>query len=175
MFFWGHNSEFREQNFADKSEHNKRVLQRNSGKDFATFFKGVRERIGRVWVGRKLLWSTPCAREKGAWRSRKNACIWASKKWRKSVYDDCPKLFEKRADAYYSRGKSWPGRRFTPMVEKPTMASFWMAIITTAFSITKTNLHVANRTSTASNVFGVAPNGALQNSTVQPMQNLSYI
>ena len=71
MFFWGHNSEFREQNFADKSEQDKRVLQRNTWKDFATFFKGAGERIRQVWVGRELLWSTPCAREKGRWAAGK--------------------------------------------------------------------------------------------------------
>ena len=46
MFFGGHNSEFCEQNFADKSEYDKRVLQRNSREDFAVFFEGAKERIG---------------------------------------------------------------------------------------------------------------------------------
>ena len=41
MFCGGHNSEFSEQNFAYKSEHDKCVLQQNSGKDFATFFEGA--------------------------------------------------------------------------------------------------------------------------------------
>ena len=35
IFFGGHNSEFSEQSFAYKSEHNKRILQRDSGRDFA--------------------------------------------------------------------------------------------------------------------------------------------
>lgn len=35
MFFGGHNGEFCEQNFAHKSEHDKRLLQRNSREDFA--------------------------------------------------------------------------------------------------------------------------------------------
>ena len=48
MFFGGHNSEFCEQNFADKSEHDKRVLQRNSREDFAAFFERTGERIGRI-------------------------------------------------------------------------------------------------------------------------------
>ena len=65
MFFRGHNGEFCEQNFAHKSEHDKRVLQRNSREDFATFFERTRERIGRIWTGRKLFWSTP-----GSWKTR---------------------------------------------------------------------------------------------------------
>ena len=73
MFCGGHNSEFSEQNFADKSEHDKRVLQRNSREDFATFFERARERIGRIWVGRKLLWSAPGSREKRAWSGWQNA------------------------------------------------------------------------------------------------------
>ena len=48
MFFGGHNSEFNEQNFAHKSEHDKRVLQRNSSKDFAAFFEGAGEGFGRI-------------------------------------------------------------------------------------------------------------------------------
>ena len=48
MFFGGYNSEFCEQNFAHKSEYDKRVLQRNSRKDFAAFFERTRERIGRI-------------------------------------------------------------------------------------------------------------------------------
>lgn len=46
MLFGGHNSEFCEQNFSDKSEHNKCVLQRNSEKIFAAFIE--RERIRRT-------------------------------------------------------------------------------------------------------------------------------
>ena len=48
MFLGRHNSEFCEQNFADKSEHNKRVLQRNSREDFTVFFERAREGIGRI-------------------------------------------------------------------------------------------------------------------------------
>ena len=48
MFCGGHNGEFSEQNFADKSEHDKRVLQRNSRKDFAAFFEGTGEGIRRI-------------------------------------------------------------------------------------------------------------------------------
>ena len=46
MFFGGHNSEFCEQNFANKSEHNKRVLQRNSREDFTAFFERAVEGVG---------------------------------------------------------------------------------------------------------------------------------
>ena len=48
MFCGGYNSEFNEQNFAHKSGHDKRVLQRNSMEDFAAFFEGVGEGIGRI-------------------------------------------------------------------------------------------------------------------------------
>ena len=48
MFCRGHNREFCEQNFAHKSEYDKRVLQRDSRKDFATFFEGAGEGIGRI-------------------------------------------------------------------------------------------------------------------------------
>ena len=48
MFCGRHNRKFREQNFAYKSEHDKRVLQRNSRKDFAIFFERAGEGIGRI-------------------------------------------------------------------------------------------------------------------------------
>ena len=103
MFCGGHNSEFSEQNFAHKSEHDKRVIQRNSRKDFAAFFERAGEGIGRIWVGRKLLWSAPCTRKKRAWGSRENAGVWAAKKAWESVCDGCSEWLERRADAYYSR------------------------------------------------------------------------
>lgn len=43
MFFGRYGSEFSEQNFAYKSEHDKCVLQRNSRKDFAVFFRSKRK------------------------------------------------------------------------------------------------------------------------------------
>ena len=44
MFCGGHNRAFCEQNFAHKWEHDKRVLQRDSRKDFAAFFERARDR-----------------------------------------------------------------------------------------------------------------------------------
>lgn len=46
MLFRGYNSEFCKQNFTDKSEHDKCVLQRNLRKDFTACIE--RKRIKRI-------------------------------------------------------------------------------------------------------------------------------
>ena len=93
MFCGGHNSEFREQNFAHKSEHDKRVLQRNSGKDFATFFEGAREGIGRILSRTKVtLERVEFEAKESVAQSAKRRC-WGCKKKRKSVCDNRPEWF----------------------------------------------------------------------------------
>ena len=48
MFFGGHNRKFGERNFAHKSEHDKCVLQRNSGKILQHSLKEQEKGIGRI-------------------------------------------------------------------------------------------------------------------------------
>ena len=74
----------------DKSEYDKRVLQRNSREDFATFFERARTRIGRIWIRWKLLWGASGSWQTRAWGSRQNTGFWATKK-KGTIVPNCSK------------------------------------------------------------------------------------
>ena len=123
--------------------------------------------MGEFELDEKLFWSAPGTREKRAWRSRKNAGIWAAKKKLGSSCDGGSELFERRADAFYSREN--PGRLDPPQDGQNACDDLILngcKHLTAEFSIMRMNLCAGNPTSTALNASGVTPNNALQSSMV---------
>ena len=99
--------------------------------------------------------------------SRQNVGIWAAKKKLESICDGGSELFERRADAHYSREN--PGRINNSHGRLESLRwpySQRLQALTAEFSIMRTNLCAGNPTSTALNASGVTPNDASQSSMV---------